>query len=63
MSGSPIATGNGSGSILLNFDREEHTGPSGVGQHQRLQPLSQQQQQQQQQQQHGRASSDMDVPC
>ncbi|XP_005750863.1 cryptochrome circadian regulator 3a [Pundamilia nyererei] len=38
VSGSPVPTGNGSGSILLNFDSEEQTGPSGVGQqHQRLQ--------------------------
>ncbi|GLD50586.1 cryptochrome-1-like protein, partial [Lates japonicus] len=47
VSGSSVATGNGSGSILLNFDSEEQTGPSSVGQQQqRLQPLSQQQQQQ-----------------
>ncbi|XP_067382212.1 cryptochrome-1-like isoform X3 [Channa argus] len=45
VSGSPIATGNCSGSILLNFDSEERRGPSSVGQQQqRLQPLPQQQQ-------------------
>uniref|UniRef100_A0A668TXQ7 Photolyase/cryptochrome alpha/beta domain-containing protein n=1 Tax=Oreochromis aureus TaxID=47969 RepID=A0A668TXQ7_OREAU len=43
VSGSPVPTGNGSGSILLNFDSEEQTGPSGVGQqHQRLQHVSRQ---------------------
>ncbi|XP_008281376.1 cryptochrome-1-like [Stegastes partitus] len=54
VSGSSVATGNGSGSILLNFDNEEPTRPSGVGQQQqRLQPPPHQPQQQQQQQQHG----------
>lgn len=58
VSGSSVTAGNGSGSILLNFDNEEQTRPSSAGQQQqRLQPLPQQQQQQQQQlqqqQQHG----------
>uniref|UniRef100_A0A672HWB2 Cryptochrome-1-like n=1 Tax=Salarias fasciatus TaxID=181472 RepID=A0A672HWB2_SALFA len=44
VSGNSVATSNGSGSILLNFDSEEQTRPSDVG---RLQPLPQQQQQQQ----------------
>lgn len=61
VSGSSVATGNGSGSILLNFDNEEQTTPSSAGQpQQRLQPL---QQQQQQQQQHGRSSPDIGVSC
>lgn len=62
VSGSSVATGNGSGSILLNFDNEEQTRPSSAGQQQqRLQPL--QQQQQQQQQQHSRSSPDVGVYC
>lgn len=48
VSGSSVAAGNGSGSILLNFDNEEQTTPSSAGQQQqRLQPLPQQQQHQQ----------------
>lgn len=46
LSGSPVATGNASGSILLNFDSEEHTGAGSVGQQPRLHPLPKQQQQQ-----------------
>lgn len=45
VSGSSVATGNGSRSILLNFDSEEQSGPSGVRQQQQqMQPLPQQQQ-------------------
>ncbi|XP_036390047.1 cryptochrome-1-like [Megalops cyprinoides] len=33
VSGSSVASGNGSGSILLNFDSEDQPGPSGVKQH------------------------------
>lgn len=34
MSGSSVASGNRSGSILLNFDSEEHQGPSRMQQQQ-----------------------------
>lgn len=53
VSGSSVATANGSGSILLNFDSEEQTGPNAVGQQQQQQRL-QSLPQSQQQQQHGR---------
>ncbi|KAM9343988.1 cryptochrome-1-like isoform 2-T2 [Pholidichthys leucotaenia] len=47
VSGSSVPAGNSSGSILLNFDSEEQSGPTGVGhQQQRLQPPQQEQQQQ-----------------
>lgn len=36
MSGSSVASGNWSGSILLNFDSEEHQGVSRMQQQQRL---------------------------
>lgn len=48
VSGSAVPTGNGSGSILLNFDSEEQTAPSNVGQQRRLQ---------QNQQPHGKSFS------
>lgn len=32
VSGNSVASGNRSGSILLNFDSEEHQGPSGIQQ-------------------------------
>lgn len=53
VSGSSVATANGSGSILLNFDSEEQTGPNAVGQQQQQQRLQSLPQSQQQQQQHG----------
>ncbi|MEQ2201356.1 Cryptochrome-1, partial [Xenoophorus captivus] len=47
VSGSSVAAGNGSGSILFNFEGEEQTAPSSVGQkqQQRLHTLPQNQQQ------------------